>query len=191
MTPERPIVRAVLSTVALAAAPEMSIAYVPDSRPASNVPEVTCAAEMAIAVCPAAVTNPFAFTVTVLTCDADPKEPTLLFTVASVRGIDAFAAPVKAALVPVPSPETLMVLPVCRAVAVLALPVSAPVKVVLETDVNPDRVEALAPKAMLVLPTVIVLFVSAPFGMLVNPAPDPTKPVPAVIVEVELTGELR
>ena len=43
--------------------------------------------------------------------------------------------------------------PVTR-VAVEAFPVKAPVKVVAATDVNPARVEPVAPKAILVVPTI-------------------------------------
>jgi hypothetical protein len=71
-------------------------------------------------------------------------------------------------------------------VALDAFPVRAPVNVVAATDVRPARVVEVAPKAIEVEPIVTVLFVSAPFGIAVNEAPEPEK-VAAVTVPVSLT----
>jgi len=84
---------------------------------------VTWLSAICIGVLLAAVINPFPLTVNVLLFVAFPKLPTLLFTVANVKGIDAFALPLNEALVPVPSPVNENVLPVCKVVAVPALPV--------------------------------------------------------------------
>ena len=46
-------------------------------------------------------------------------------------------------------------------------------KLVEVTDVNPANVVDVPPNEILVEPTVTELFVSAPFGILVSPAPDP------------------
>jgi hypothetical protein len=72
-----------------------------------------------------------------------------------------------------------MFVAVVALVAVLALPVRAPTKVVDVTDVRPAMVVAEAPRAIEVEPTVTVLLVSAPLGMLVKfvPAKDGAAPV--------------
>ena len=62
-------------------------------------------------------------------------------------------------------------------VALVALPVNAPLNVVAATDVKPAKVSDVAPSAMLVEPIVRELFVNAAFGILVNPAPLPANPV--------------
>lgn len=77
---------------------------------------------IAIAVTDTAVTRPLAFTVNAGTPAFVPNEPTVLFTVARVIGIDAFAVPSKAADVPVASPVAENVRPVARAVAVDEFP---------------------------------------------------------------------
>ena len=64
-------------------------------------------------------------------------------------------------------------------VAVLALPVRAPTKVVLVTEVKPAIVVAVPPKLTEVEPIVIDEFVSAPLGMLVRDAPEPLNVVAA------------
>ena len=71
----------------------------------------------------------------------------------------------------------LIALPVSNVVAVLALPVNAPTNVVEVTEVNPAIIVAVAPKAMFVDPIVKLLLVNDPFGIPVNPAPEPAKPV--------------
>ena len=71
----------------------------------------------------------------------------------------------------------LIALPVSNVVAVLALPVNAPTNVVEVTEVNPAIIVAVAPKAMFVDPIVKLLLVNDPFGIFVNPAPEPAKPV--------------
>ena len=58
-----------------------------------------------------------------------------------------------------------IVLPVDNAVAVLALPVKAPVNPVDVTDVNPARVVEDAPKDIAVVPIVVELFTNWPFVM--------------------------
>ena len=91
-------------------------------------------------------------------------------TVASVMSAVALADPLKFT-VQAASPVADMLLDVCNAVAVLALPVNAPVNVVAVTDVNPASVVAVAPSEMLVDRTVIELLVSAPFGILLKFVP--------------------
>jgi hypothetical protein len=71
----------------------------------------------------------------------------------------------------------LIALGVANVVAVLALPVSAPVNEVDATDVNPARVVDEPPRLIAVVPIVRLLLVNAPFGILVKPAPDPANPV--------------
>jgi len=61
--------------------------------------------------------------------------------------------------------------------AVVAFPVKAPVNPVEVTEVNPAKVVEVPPNAMFVVPMVRLLFDSPPFGILVNPAPEPTNPV--------------
>ena len=74
---------------------------------------------------------------------------------------------------------------VAKVLAVLAFPVNAPVNDVEETEVNPDNVVEVAPKAMLVVPIVRLLLVNAPLGMLVKPAPDPAN---SVAVRIPVLG---
>ena len=62
-------------------------------------------------------------------------------------------------------------------VAEEALPVNAPTNVVDVTELNPANVVTVAPSATAVEPIVTELFVNALFGILVNDAPDPAKPV--------------
>ena len=69
-------------------------------------------------------------------------------------------------------------------VAVLALPVKAPTKVVEVTETNPAKVVTVAPKETLVDPIVTLELVKAELGMLVRLAPDPLKVV-AVKTPVE------
>lgn len=69
-------------------------------------------------------------------------------------------------------------------VAVEALPVKAPTKVVDVTEVRPANVVTVAPKATEVEPIVTLELTKAAFGMLVNEAPDPLNPV-AVKTPVE------
>ena len=58
-----------------------------------------------------------------------------------------------------------MLVAVVADVAVLALPVNAPVNVVAETDVSPAKAVAVAPSDIPVEPIVIELFINAPFGI--------------------------
>ena len=60
-------------------------------------------------------------------------------------------------------------------VAVEALPVKAPTKVVDVTEVRPANVVTVAPKATEVEPIVTLEFVSAALGILVRLAPEPLK----------------
>jgi hypothetical protein len=62
-------------------------------------------------------------------------------------------------------------------VAVVALPVNAPINEVDVTDVNPARVIDEPPRIIFVVPIVILLSISAVFGIFVKPAPDPANPV--------------
>jgi hypothetical protein len=62
-------------------------------------------------------------------------------------------------------------------VAVLALPVKAPTKVVEVTEVSPAKVVTVAPKATAVEPIVTLELTKAALGMLVRLAPDPLNPV--------------
>jgi len=109
------------------------------------------------------------------------NEPTFEFTVLSVRGIVALPVPSKVGEVPVASVETDIVRPVANAVAVLALPFNAPTNVVDVTEVKPANVVDVEPNGNDVEPTVIELFVNAPLGTLVRPAPEPAKPVAVTI----------
>lgn len=77
-----------------------------------------------IVVLPAAVTSHFALTVKVPAAVALPKDPTFALTVARVRALVLFAVPSNDEPVLVASPVSVpIVLAVCRAVAVQALPV--------------------------------------------------------------------
>jgi len=60
-----------------------------------------------------------------------------------------------------------------------AVPVNAPLKPVDVTDTSPAIVVADAPNEIDVVPTVTALFVNAPFGILVNDAPEPLNVVAA------------
>ena len=62
-------------------------------------------------------------------------------------------------------------------VAVDAFPDKAPTNVVDVTEVRPAKVVAVAPKAMVVDPTVTLELTKAPLGMLVRLAPEPLNPV--------------
>jgi len=64
---------------------------------------------------------------------------------------------------------------------IVAVPFSAPVNPVDETDTNPAIVVADAPSAIEVVPTVIALFVNPPFGI-------PVKLVPVKVGVVENAG---
>ena len=88
-------------------------------------------------------------------------------------------------MLPATPPATLVA--VVADVAVFALPDNEPVNVVEVTDVNPANVVDVPPRAIFVEPTVTELFVNAPFGMLVNEAPEPLN-VPAVIVPAIVTA---
>ena len=66
-----------------------------------------------------------------------------------------------------------------------ALPVNAPTNVVDVTELNPASVVPVPPNAIFVKPIVIELFVNAPFGILVNPAPDPAN---CVAVKIPVLG---
>lgn len=83
-----------------------------------------------IAVLEAAVIKPLAFTVKLGTEVPLPKLPTLLLTVASVPAAVTLPEPSKLGLVYVKSPVMAIVREVANAVAVLALPLSAPNTVV-------------------------------------------------------------
>ena len=62
-------------------------------------------------------------------------------------------------------------------VAELALPVNAPTKLVEVTLDKPANVVELEPNEIAVVPTVMLEFTSAPLGILVKLAPEPTKDV--------------
>jgi hypothetical protein len=62
-------------------------------------------------------------------------------------------------------------------VAVEALPVKAPTKVVDVTEVRPTNVVTVAPKATAVEPIVTLELTNAELGMLVRLAPEPLNPV--------------
>ena len=62
-------------------------------------------------------------------------------------------------------------------VAVSALPVNAPIKLVAVTEVSPANVVEVPPKAIFVLPIVTELFVNAPLGIFVKDAPEPLNKV--------------
>ena len=69
-------------------------------------------------------------------------------------------------------------------VAVFALPVNAPIKLVAVTEVNPANVVEVPPSAIEVLPMVTELLVNAPLGIFVKDAPEPLNKV-AVNLPVE------
>ena len=75
----------------------------------------------------------------------------------NVVAILAFAEPLKLAD-PATSPVTANVLEVANVVAVSALPVNAPTKLVDVTEVRPLNVVELAPNAIAVEPIVVLLF---------------------------------
>jgi hypothetical protein len=112
------------------------------------------------------VTRPFALTVTTGIDDAEPNVPTLLLTVANVDADDTLPDPSNAKLVQATSPLIAIVLAVANAVAVLALPVNAPVKPVEVTEVKPANVVDVAPSAVDVEPIVTVVFVNEVLGIL-------------------------
>ena len=78
-----------------------------------------------------AVTRPLALTVTTGMADDEPYVPTFEFTVASVPAAVTFAEPLNDGLVHVTSPVMAIVRPVAKVVAVVALPESAPLNVVV------------------------------------------------------------
>jgi len=71
-----------------------------------------------------------------------------------------FDVPSNAPLVYARSPVVEIVLPVARAVAVLALPVNAPVNPVDVTEANPVTEVTVPPNVIVVEPNVVVLFAS-------------------------------
>ena len=91
------------------------------------------------AVFEAAVTRPFALTVSVL------NVPTFALTVANVPAAVTLALPLNDGLVHVKSPVIASVRPVARVVAVEALPVSAPVNVVALIVVPVSAPESVPP----------------------------------------------
>jgi len=76
-----------------------------------------------------------------------------------------FDVPSNAPLVYVRSPVVEIVLPVARAVAVLALPVNAPVNPVDVTEANPVTEVTVPPNVMVVDPNTVELFANCAFVM--------------------------
>ena len=97
----------------------------------------------------AAVTRPFAFTVSTGIAVVEPKLPTLLFTVAKVRAAETAAVPSTAERVAVASPVKLRFRAVAHLVAVAALPVRAPTKFVEVIEVAP----VTTPASTLIVPS--------------------------------------
>lgn len=96
--------------------------------------------------------SPFPFAVTERDCVAEPKEPTLEFTVARVYALVLFAEPSNVEPALVTSPVAVpIVRAVCRAVAVQALPVT----LVWSQVFVPERLRAEAS----VLPFTVGIFV--------------------------------
>jgi len=83
----------------------------------------------------AAVTKPFAFTVSTGIAVEEPKDPTFEFTVARVKAADTFAVPSTPERVAVPSPVRDRSRAVAHEVAVSALPVTSPVILPLKVAV--------------------------------------------------------
>ena len=108
--------------------------------------------------------------------------PTLVRDDVTTEELSVVPVKVPAAAVTVISAEPskatpLMFLVAANLVAVDALPVNAPTKVVEVTDESPARVVALAPRLISVVPTVTLELLSAELGMLVRAAPEPENPV--------------
>ena len=97
----------------------------------------------------AAVTRPFAFTVSTGIVVVDPNVPTLPLTVARVRAADTAAVPLTAESVAVASPVRLRLRGVAHCVAVAALPVKAPTKEVDVIEVAP----VTTPASTLIVPS--------------------------------------
>jgi hypothetical protein len=110
-----------------------------------------------IAVVDTAVTRPLPFTVMVGTVVELPNAPVFELTVASVSAALTATLPSNETVHDA-SPVAVIERAVASVVAVVALPVSAPVKLVEATEVNPASVVELAPSAIAVVPTVTELF---------------------------------
>ena len=111
--------------------------------------------EVTIAAVDTAVTSPLALTVITGIAVVVPKLPTLLLTVARVETKPTTADPLKATLGAVISPDTEKFLAVARVVAVLALPVSAPVIVPAVKFPEPSRRTSLLAVFDAVAPVII------------------------------------
>jgi hypothetical protein len=146
--------------------------------PAAKVEPVKVPAGAITALPEAAVINPFPFTVKVGIDVDEPNEPTLAFTVAKVVAFVLFPVPSKELPALVTSPVKVpIVLAVCKAVAVPALPVIvvwSPVLVPdrLLADAAPVTVNApLIPTS----PALVIAILTAPNVLLTNltvPEPD-------------------
>lgn len=165
-------------------------------------------------VFPAAVISPFPFTVKVPTCVAEPNDPTFAFTVASVPAAVTLPDPSNDGDVYVKSPVMDIVLPVARAVAVVAFPDKAAVMVPAEKlpelsrMTSADAVFALAtpvPVAvplmtgvvstalvrvlfvsvwLVVLSTVMLVSMAMDVPVMAMPLPPVNDPCPAVCAKV-------
>ena len=106
---------------------------------------------------PADVNLPFSSTVKVGIEVAEPYVPEVTPEFAKVAAAVTFPEPSNVGLVYVTSPVKAIVLPVANFVAVLALPVKAPVKSVELTETNPVTEVTVPPKVIVVDPNVVVL----------------------------------
>ena len=97
-----------------------------------------------------AVTRPFPFTVTTGIAVLEPKLPTLLFTVASVKDADTLPVPSKEENVAEPSPESTRFLAVANAVAVAEVP-EYPLEVIVPRLTPPSANVIVPPSASIVM----------------------------------------
>ena len=125
----------------------------------------TLVVAVGIAVAPAAVIRPLALTVKLGTLVPLPKLPVFELTVASVSAALTAALPSKLT-VQAASPLAVIARAVLSFVAVEALPVNAPTKLVEVTLVKPASVVSLLPRAIAVVPIVTLLFASLALAIL-------------------------
>ena len=99
--------------------------------------------------------------------------------------------PVTASALSVPTLVMLGCAAVVTVPAVVAAPVNAPTNVVLVTLVNPATVVTVAPNVSAVEPSVTELLLRAPFGIEVNPAPDPLNWLPVTVPVADTSPAVR
>ena len=113
---------------------------------------------------------------------------------AKVAAAETSEDPLKLGEVYATSPVKLNVLPVCSVVAVVALPVNAPVNPVDVTEVKPAKEGAVAPNAIFVEPIVKLLFASFAFvtlasnifGVVITSVPIVVTPVLLIVTSPDI-----